>query len=205
MRQLPDGSTLYLNTDSTVTVRYSGHERMVEVVRGQALFQVTHDTARRFRVQAGEAGAIAVGTRFDVYRQDSATLVTVAEGQVAVFVGQPSWLQNGRGMPPGVPLVGRATKYVLTRGRGRLSLFRSICSRPSRGCSTRSSSSSDRSAKWPMSSIATVAFRSKSKVRRCAPFGSAACSIRRTWSRSSSSWAPCPGSGSRERPRESAS
>jgi len=85
--RLPDGSVLHLNTDSSVTVRYSGAERVVDVDRGEALFQVAHEDRRRFRVAAGEAQVLAVGTEFDVYRKRSTTVVTVVEGQVAVFTG----------------------------------------------------------------------------------------------------------------------
>jgi transmembrane sensor len=85
VQQLPDGSVLHLNTDSGVTVRYSRDERMIEVDRGEALFQVAHDSQRRFRVAAGEAGILAVGTQFDVYRKPGAVTVTVVEGAVAVF------------------------------------------------------------------------------------------------------------------------
>ena len=42
---------------------------------------------------------MAVGTQFDVYRKIDVTIVTVAEGQVAVFAGQPSWLRSERGAP----------------------------------------------------------------------------------------------------------
>jgi transmembrane sensor len=85
VQQLPDGSVLHLNTDSEVTVRYSRGERMIELDRGEALFQVAHDSERRFRVAAGEAGVLAVGTQFDVYRKPGAVTVTVVEGAVAVF------------------------------------------------------------------------------------------------------------------------
>ncbi len=85
VRQLPDGSVLHLNTDSELTVRYSRGERLVELERGEALFQVTHNDRRRFRVAAGAAGVLAVGTRFDVRRSPDAVRVTVAEGAVAVF------------------------------------------------------------------------------------------------------------------------
>jgi transmembrane sensor len=88
-RQLPDGSVLHLNTDSKVTVRYSNKERVVELDRGEALFQVAHDSQRRFRVAASEAGMIAVGTQFDVYRRAAAVTITVVEGTVAVFTGDP--------------------------------------------------------------------------------------------------------------------
>lgn len=99
VQRLPDGSMVHLDTDSAVTVRYSGGERLVEVDRGQALFEVAHDDKRRFRVAAGGTGAIAVGTRFDVYRNPGVTFVTVAEGQVAVFTGQPAWLRSDRTAP----------------------------------------------------------------------------------------------------------
>jgi len=85
VRQLPDGSVLHLNTDSTLTVHYSHGERVVDLERGEAHFQVTHDAQRRFRVAAGEAGVLAVGTQFDVYRRPGAVTVTVVEGAVAVF------------------------------------------------------------------------------------------------------------------------
>jgi transmembrane sensor len=89
VRQLPDGSVLHLNTESAVTVRYSRDERIVDLDRGEALFQVAHDSQRRFRVAAGEAGILAVGTEFDVYRRSGAVTVAVVEGIVDVFTGAP--------------------------------------------------------------------------------------------------------------------
>src|SRR6266404_5322276 len=100
VQQLEDGSVLHLDTDSAVTVRYTRHERVVELNQGQVLFQVAHDSSRRFRVVAGAAGAMAVGTEFDVYRKTDVTVITVAEGQVAVFAGDPSWLRDERGGAP---------------------------------------------------------------------------------------------------------
>jgi transmembrane sensor len=82
---LPDGTSLNLNSDSAVTVRYDDHERLVQIDRGQALFQVVHESRRRFRVQSGDIGVIAVGTAFEVFRKPHSTVVTVAEGRVAVF------------------------------------------------------------------------------------------------------------------------
>ena len=92
--QLPDSSELHLNTDSSVTVRYTRSERVVEIARGQALFTVARDDHRRFRVAAGDAQIIAVGTQFDIHRRHHSTIVTVVEGSVAVLAGQPP--------PPGV-------------------------------------------------------------------------------------------------------
>ena len=106
MQRLPDGSTLHLDSDSVVRVRYSGRERLVELTSGRALFQVIHDDPRRFRVAAGVAGTIAVGTRFQVSRSGGAVTVTVAEGQVAAFAGQPEWL-GAQGIPADVQRVDR--------------------------------------------------------------------------------------------------
>jgi transmembrane sensor len=83
--RLPDGSALHLNTESSATVRYSGSERVVELNRGQALFDVSHGDQRRFRVSAGDAQVIATGTAFDVYRRDAFTLITVVHGDVRVY------------------------------------------------------------------------------------------------------------------------
>jgi len=100
--RLPDGSMLHLNTDSSTTVHYSKTERVVYVKRGQAFFEVAHGDRRRFRVSAGEAQVLAVGTEFDVYRRPDATLVTVVEGTVTVSVGEPP-PSNGI-VPPGLSL-----------------------------------------------------------------------------------------------------
>jgi transmembrane sensor len=105
VERLPDGSVLRLDTDSEATVRYSGGERLVELNRGQALFEVAHESHRRFRVVAGNAGAIAVGTQFDVYKKTRAIEFTVAQGEIAVFTGEPSWLRNAEGVLPGVQRV----------------------------------------------------------------------------------------------------
>ena len=76
---------LHLNTESSATVRYSGSERLLELNRGQALFDVSHGDRRRFRVSAGGAEVIATGTEFDVYRRDALTLITVVQGDVRVY------------------------------------------------------------------------------------------------------------------------
>jgi len=101
VRVLPDGSVLHLNTDSQVTVHYSRRERVVDIERGQALFQVAHEGARGFRVAAGNTEVLDVGTQFDVYRRSDSVVVTVVEGAVAVYTGprqlMPSGLRVGAG------------------------------------------------------------------------------------------------------------
>jgi transmembrane sensor len=104
-RRLPDGSVLRLDTDSEVTVHYSQRERVVDLRRGQVLFEVAHESGRRFRVSAGKAGVIAVGTQFDVYRKLASVEITVVQGEIAVFSGAPAWLQAAREIPADVQRV----------------------------------------------------------------------------------------------------
>lgn len=83
--RLDDGSTLDLNSQSAVRVRFSEHERTIELVHGQALFRVAKDQSRPFVVATDNTHVRAVGTEFDVYRKSSGTVVTVLEGRVAVL------------------------------------------------------------------------------------------------------------------------
>jgi transmembrane sensor len=82
--RLSDNSVLHLNTDSAVTLTYIRSERIVMLTSGEADFEVTHDAKRPFRVFAGAAEVVDVGTRFDVRLESDSTVVTVAEGRVAV-------------------------------------------------------------------------------------------------------------------------
>jgi transmembrane sensor len=83
---LSDGSTLRLDTDTAVTARFSPAGRVLELSRGQLWVAVAHDVHRPFRVEAGSAQIVAVGTEFDVYRMSGTTRVTVIEGNVTVSV-----------------------------------------------------------------------------------------------------------------------
>jgi transmembrane sensor len=83
-RRLPDSSVLHLNTDSAITIRFDKMERLVTLTSGQADFEVAHDPERAFRVFAGSAEVVAIGTKFDVRLEGDSTVVTVVEGRVAV-------------------------------------------------------------------------------------------------------------------------
>jgi len=83
--RMPDGSTVHLNSSSEIRVHFDDEERRVDLLRGQALFQVAKDAQRPFWVYAGDAVAKAVGTEFDVYRRADRTLISVLEGRVAVW------------------------------------------------------------------------------------------------------------------------
>jgi transmembrane sensor len=81
---LSDGSRIELNAQTRLRVRYDKAERDVELLEGQALFEVAKDRLRPFIVHSVGAQVRAVGTRFDVHRRGSAITVTVLEGTVAL-------------------------------------------------------------------------------------------------------------------------
>jgi transmembrane sensor len=81
---LQDKSVMHLNTRSDVVVQISRWERHVELVSGEAFFEVATDAQRPFVVRSGLVSARALGTKFAVTKRADVTLVTVAEGRVLV-------------------------------------------------------------------------------------------------------------------------
>jgi transmembrane sensor len=86
--EFADHTVIHLNGDTVVVVRFDEHHRQVVLEAGEAVFEVVHDERRPFRVTAGSAQVLDVGTRFDVRLKPEATLVTVAEGTVDVGVNR---------------------------------------------------------------------------------------------------------------------
>ncbi|WP_395334823.1 FecR domain-containing protein [Novosphingobium sp. BL-8H] len=84
MVRLEDGSTAQLGPGSAIKVRYAEGERRVDLLAGEALFQVKPNMARPFRVHADEVQTTVLGTGFDVRRLASATEVGVQHGRVRV-------------------------------------------------------------------------------------------------------------------------
>jgi transmembrane sensor len=81
---LSDGSRVLLDTRSRLRVDFTANARDVELLEGQAHFEVAKDTHRPFRVRTGSAEVVAVGTMFDVATLPARTTVTLIEGRVNV-------------------------------------------------------------------------------------------------------------------------
>ncbi|WP_262693556.1 FecR family protein [Kordiimonas aquimaris] len=82
---LSDGSTIFLNTNSEVTVALSDSKREINLMKGEAHFEVAHDPERPFLVRARGRIVKAVGTAFTVFLHTEAVEVTVTEGVVALI------------------------------------------------------------------------------------------------------------------------
>jgi transmembrane sensor len=113
---LSDGSRIELNTDTRLVVRFIENERRIELVRGEALFEVAHDAARPFIVDADGQSVRAVGTKFTVRADSGGLSVLVVEGVVAV---SPSVASASTGAPP--PLLKAGQRLDLRSERPALS------------------------------------------------------------------------------------
>lgn len=105
--QLSDKSVVTLAADSGVSVRYSRGAREIALTKGDAVFDVTKDAKRPFRVQAGDTQVTAVGTTFEVELVSDAVQVRVFDGVVRVNrdgaerrVGKGEWLMLASNRAP---------------------------------------------------------------------------------------------------------
>lgn len=123
---LPDGSTLELNSNSLAREEYSAGARIIRLERGEAYFNVAHDTQRPFWVVGGGSWVRAVGTAFNVDLRSSDVLVTVSEGTVKVSPAEPF-----PSLTPSDGALARLPVSVVTAGqqidlRGRTTAVRSL-------------------------------------------------------------------------------
>ena len=79
---LDDGTQVDLDTGTTLRVRYSRQQRLIELDQGRAFFRVAHDSTRPLSVDTAQGSVRAVGTQFEVYRQDNGVDVSLFEGKV---------------------------------------------------------------------------------------------------------------------------
>jgi transmembrane sensor len=79
---LEDGSHVTLDTGSRIEVAVKADERRIDLVHGDAYFEVAKDPTRPFVVSVDRARVVAVGTKFYVERDDNCLLVLVTEGKI---------------------------------------------------------------------------------------------------------------------------
>ncbi|MDP0500129.1 MAG: FecR domain-containing protein [Verrucomicrobiota bacterium JB022] len=109
MLTLADGSRIYLNADSRISFPsdFGNGERLVRL-DGEAFFEVSHDPAHPFIVEAGELRTQVLGTRFNVqtYAEMPRHVVTLVEGRVAVTPPRTpqSWSSDPVILQPGTAL-----------------------------------------------------------------------------------------------------
>jgi transmembrane sensor len=105
---LSDGTSVTLDGATRLEVRLGTRRRQVDLVRGEAFFDVAHDAARPFTVKAPEGSARVLGTAFDLERGDGRLELSVRRGRVRLApsglihrtadltVGQRAFAKEGR-------------------------------------------------------------------------------------------------------------
>ncbi len=87
--RLADGSRVSLDAETEVQVRLEDGARRLELVRGQARFDVAHDATRPFSVRAGDRIVVALGTAFNIDMLGRRVLITLIEGRIEVLADGP--------------------------------------------------------------------------------------------------------------------
>ena len=116
---LSDGSVVTLNTLSKISVGFTGSVRKVQLVRGEALFNVAKNRKRPFIVVAGDTQVRAVGTSFTVRLLRARPVqILVQEGVVEVTRRSTPNARPVRAtadtqtvVPHGAPIATRALPY----------------------------------------------------------------------------------------------
>lgn len=81
---LEDGSWLHLNTDSAVVISMNRRQRLLELTRGEAYFDVSPDPDRPLVVKTAGGYVRVLGTQFNIRQMAETSILTVVEGKVAV-------------------------------------------------------------------------------------------------------------------------
>jgi len=87
---LEDGSVVSLNRGALVAVRFEPGSRLLDLISGEAYFQVARDPNRPFVVRVGGVAVTAVGTEFNIALRSDRLEVMVTKGRVRVDPPSPA-------------------------------------------------------------------------------------------------------------------
>jgi len=85
---LPDGSRVQLAPQSAIAIAFDDRQRQIRLLKGEALFTVSHQADRQFVVETATAKVTDLGTAFDVRLLPDGVEVAVSEGLVQVDAAQ---------------------------------------------------------------------------------------------------------------------
>ena len=81
---LDDGSRVTLNANSRIEIKYYRNQRHIDLLQGEAVFEVQRDTNRPFVVETDRIKVTVLGTRFAVNKLSRLERVSVDHGKVEV-------------------------------------------------------------------------------------------------------------------------
>lgn len=113
--RLADGTTIELNTNTVVRTALTEVRRTVELVRGEAYFQVRHDERRPFVLLAANHRVIDLGTKFLAREEGTRLKVVLIEGSAKVETGIATDDAKSALLKPGDQAVATAHELTITR------------------------------------------------------------------------------------------
>lgn len=131
---LSDGTRMFVNTDTRVSVSFDRERRRVHVAGGEVAFDVAKDASRPFVVRVAGSEVVALGTSFSVRLEPSGPetggllSVTLIEGQVSL---RPAIGDDRQAMAPAEVIVMRPGERVqLAKAAGTAAATRQQLDRP---------------------------------------------------------------------------
>jgi len=109
---LTDGSSITLDTDTEVVERYSAQTRRIDLLHGQAQFQVQGNPVWPFVVHARSGTVTAVGTMFQVRINESTAAVILLKGKLAIATQLPDGTPQTASLAAGEQLVFNQSGYI---------------------------------------------------------------------------------------------
>ncbi len=110
-----DGSRIELNTNTQLRARMTTNERVVWLDRGEAYFEIRHDSAHPFVVMVGKHRVTDLGTKFRVRRDPGRLQVSVVQGRVTFDTPDAGRLSPLEVLTPGDVAVATARSVRVTK------------------------------------------------------------------------------------------
>lgn len=113
--KLADGSVIELNTDTVLHTDFTPERRAVQLVKGEAYFQIEHNAARPFTVTVGAHRIVDLGTKFFVRTSPKQLDVALMEGSARLENTDSSAQTKPTVLLPGDFAVATATSIGVSR------------------------------------------------------------------------------------------
>jgi len=112
---LSDGSQIEMNTDTVLRANIARGKRQVVLVKGEAYFQIKHDSARPFIVFANGHRITDLGTKFRVRNRPNSVEVALVEGLARVDTNSNAQSGHSALLKPGDVAVATANSISVTK------------------------------------------------------------------------------------------
>jgi transmembrane sensor len=117
--RLSDGSLVSLNTDTAIDIELDDTSRTIDLLRGEAIFQVAKDRKRPWRVNVAGMRVEALGTSFGVRTNGIESRVLMLEGLVKIS-NPKQRLINGYASTGNIALMSRSSVRVMSPAAGEI-------------------------------------------------------------------------------------